>query len=518
MGLVENIKTYMEQSSERKLFSKKLGVKACCVEAGIYDKKFLQETELTAETYAKILDMYIDEIVNKFENNNYKKRQFFKKVGQNSADLVKGLSREELKEKIVEEMNLILQGGKVNWQEKSAMFRTVFNEIKVWIIVYGIDRLFEDNENVRMEMKLGIDQKRYEAIESKGKKEVDEEEVRKEVHIAQTLSDQEFENYKNIDLLKSRFQSLLLTSVDDETKKEIEEKIQAIDKMSTMDTNEIGEALKDLYFDYEVINRSALLGSLYVPKNNTVINREDELCNMLVHFFDDSRSLKRFNDIYRSKIVKRIKHRTGKKDEKDFTEYEKQDIESAMKDYEEVKMDTSIINNSANVALNASCGFDYSVKSNVSNQISASVVKKDILLQRGISVGIGLDSRGVPLENIATISDTNIYSNQGLENIPTENEFRAFSSSALDMMSDDKRRNGRNEVVMFRNTDEASIKPSYFLCVCNKDIENDEESTKLVEEYRAFAESRSLPFVFVDAYEINKAKVRQKNQEIDLDR
>ena len=37
MGLVENIKTYMEQSSERKLFSKKLGVKACCVEAGIYD-------------------------------------------------------------------------------------------------------------------------------------------------------------------------------------------------------------------------------------------------------------------------------------------------------------------------------------------------------------------------------------------------------------------------------------------------------------------------------------------------
>ena len=171
----------MEQSSERKLFSKKLGVKACCVEAGIYDKKFLQETELTAETYAKILDMYIDEIVNKFENNNYKKRQFFKKVGQNSADLVKGLSREELKEKIVEEMNLILQGGKVNWQEKSAMFRTVFNEIKVWIIVYGIDRLFEDNENVRMEMKLGIDQKRYEAIESKGKKEVDEEEVRKKM-------------------------------------------------------------------------------------------------------------------------------------------------------------------------------------------------------------------------------------------------------------------------------------------------------------------------------------------------
>ena len=254
------------------------------------------------------------------------------------------------------------------------------------------------------------------------------------------------------------------------------------------------------------------------PKNNTVINREDELCNMLVHFFDDSRSLKRFNDIYRSKIVKRIKHRTGKKDEKDFTEYEKQEIESAMKDYEEVKMDTSIINNSANVALNASCGFDYSVKSNVSNQISASVVKKDILLQRGISVGIGLDSRGVPLENIATISDTNIYSNQGLENIPTENEFRAFSSSALDMMSDDKRRNGRNEVVMFRNTDEASIKPSYFLCVCNKDIENDEESKKLVEEYRAFAESRSLPFVFVDAYEINKAKVRQKNQEIDMDR
>ncbi len=222
MGLVENIKTYMEQSSERKLFSKKLGVKACCVETEIYDKEFLQETELTAEAYAKILDMYIDEIVNKIENNNYKKRQFFEKVGQIATDLVKGLSREELKEKIVEEMNLIFQGSKVNWQEKSAMFRTVFNEIKAWIITYGIDRLLEDNENVRMEMKLGIDQKRYEAIKSKGKKEVDEEEVRKEVHIAQTLSAQEFENYKNIDLLKSRFQSLLLTSVDDETKKEIE--------------------------------------------------------------------------------------------------------------------------------------------------------------------------------------------------------------------------------------------------------------------------------------------------------
>ena len=53
MGLVENIKTYMEQSSERKLFSKKLGVKACCVETGIYDKKFLKKPNLLLKPMLK---------------------------------------------------------------------------------------------------------------------------------------------------------------------------------------------------------------------------------------------------------------------------------------------------------------------------------------------------------------------------------------------------------------------------------------------------------------------------------
>lgn len=518
MGIIENIKTHIEQNSERKLISKKIGVNACCVELGVYDKKFLEETELTPESYTKIMDMYIAEIVSKIESNNLKKRAFFEKVGEFSTDLTQGLSREELKEKIVEETKHMFQDKKVDWNIKQKMFKTVFDEIKLWVTTYGVERLLDDKEKIKLEIKLGIDQKRYEAIISKGKKEISEDEIRKEVYLAGSLSSKEYENYKNIELLKNRYQSLLLTNISENEKLEIQEKIQKIENLGNEKISDIGESVEQLYFDYEIMNRNVLLENVYAPSEDTVINNKENLSNMLVHFFEDSRSLKRFSETYKAKIVRKIKDRTGKKDEQKFSKYENQEIEDAMIDYDKVKTDVTIVNNSANVELNASCGYDYSVKSNVSNQICASVVKEDILSQRGISVGIGFDKSGLPLENIATISDRNIYSNQGIENVPTENEFENFSSSAFSMMSDDKRKSGRNEVVIFRNTEESTIKASYFLCVCNTDLSRDEESRKKVEEYRLFAGNKGLPFVFVDAYEINKEKVKEQKQELEIER
>lgn len=518
MGIIQELKTRFEQNSERKLISKKLGINACCVESGIYDKEFLEGTNLTSESFSKIIDMYIDELVDKIENNNLKKRKFFEKVDTFSTDLTKGLSREELKEKIKEEMQHMFYDKKVDWNLKQGMLQAVFNEIKLWVTTYGVDRLLNPDEIVRLEIAFGIDKKRYEALKSKGRIEIDEEEIRKEIYLAKSLPKKDYENYKNIELLKNRYQSLLLTNISENEKTEIREKIEEIQNLGSKEVTEIGETIEQLYFDYEIMNRNVLLENVYTPSEDAIINNRANLNNMLVHFFDDSRSMKRFSDTYKSKMINKIKKRAGKKDEQEFSKYENQEVENALKDYVDVKTNPAIVSNSANVELNASCGFDYSVKSNVSNQISASVVKEDILSQRGINVGIGFDKSGLPIENIATISDRNIYSNQGLENVPTENEFDDFSSSAFSMMSDDKRKCERNEVVMFRNTEETTLKPSYFLCVCNADINKDQESKKIIEEYRKFAKDKELHFIFVDAYEINKDKTRTQRREIEVER
>lgn len=527
MGLVSNIKQRIKdykffKEQENIIFSK-LGIRGNSAETAIYDIDFLKQSDLTPGDYKKLVDIYTNEIVADIEKNG--KRELFPKdeKSYSISDSIVGLSREDIEEKILETFKSIQFNKKVDWKKEQAVCSQVFKKIRDLLIVYGKEELLNNSDYIKLEIKADIDKDRYGSIKYEDKLP-SEEEISKRVYLSQHFSEDEISKYKNLELLKKRYMGILETNLSTQEQESIREKIENIDRLlsadvGTSDLSDISETMEDLYFEYEVDNRSTLINNLYSPQSDVVINDEADLSSMLVHFFTDGRDMSRFGDKYRKQIEDRILARTGKRSLEELTDYEREEIEVAMKDFYDVKTDVAIVNSTANMAMAGSNGIAYSVKSNVSNQISASVVKKDVLRDRGITVGIGFDSTGLPIENIATISSTNIYSNQGLENVPSTNEFRVFSASAKDMLGDD-RKGERNEVVMFRNTEEATLKPSYFLCNCNLDM-NDEMVKKEIEEYREFAHSHGLKFVLIDSYSINKSreeKYKKERNEVSIER
>lgn len=527
MGLVDKIKqgikNYNFFKEQEKVIFSKLGIRGNSIETAIYDIEFLRNSDLTPEDYKKIVDMYINELVVRIEQNS--KRELLPKVEGSilTVDGTVGLAREDIEEMIRETFDRIQFNKKVDWNKDQKVCSFVFKEIKEWLVSYGKENLLNNADYIKLEIKAGIDKDRYGFVKYKAPLP-SEEEIEKRVYVSKHFSEDEISKYKNLELLKIRYMGILETNIPNEEKESIKEKVEEINMLlskdvKTLDLSEFSEKMSDLYFEYEFDNRNALINNLFSPNDDVVIDKEDDLRSMLVHFFTEGKDMTRFQDNYRKQIESRILGRTGKDSVEELTDYERDEIATAMKDFIDVKNDISKVSNTANMAMTGVDGISYSVKSNVSNQISAAVVKKNILKDSGITIGIGFDIKGVPIENIATISDANIYSNQGLENIPNENEFGLFSSSAKDMLADE-RKGDKNEVVMFRNTEEATLKPSYFLCNCNLDM-NDEKVRREIEKYKEFAHSRGLKFVLVDSYGINKerqAKYKTARNEISVER
>lgn len=515
MNIIDDIKTYLQQKHERKVFKEKLGINGCMIETSIYGFEELCELNITPQQYKAIIEKYIDEIAQKILNDAKARIDVLPTIGMVTKDATQGIGFEELKEKLLKEFNNFQFNKYVKWEESRDICRILYNRIYKWIYAYGVDALLENSEYVKAEIRANIDEKVFYA--KKYKTEMPSKQERKKaVYLSQNFSQDEIQKYNNLEVLEKRLFNLLKISENKEAVNELLDKLKNISdkKLPTIQDMEL---LDDIYLAYEEFNRSSLINTVFCANEDKVITNKSELENMLVHFFTWDRGVNRFENEYRESIVERIKHRTGKLDEKYFSEEEKEEIETAMLDFKNIKSDVTKVNNTADLELTGSCGIDYSVRNNVSNLISASVVKSDILRINGISIGVGFDSAGVQLENIATISDHNIYSNKGLDYVANNDEFDVFSNSVMEMISDEKRNVDRNEVVMFRNMEDSTLKPSYFLCVCNLDV-SDENVSSQIDEYKNFAKARGLKFVLVDAYQINKNKENERHIAISMDR
>ena len=162
--------------------------------------------------------------------------------------------------------------------------------------------------------------------------------------------------------------------------------------------------------------------------------------------------------------------------------------------------------------------FDTSYITNTSNQLCAMIVKpKEILNGNGIrgQIALGFSKETLSPELIAMISNKNIHSNKGINYVESSNPFEDFSASYDELVSDEKKIGGNTEVVLFRNSYECSLKPSYVMYVGNDKLESTVENEKIELVRKQMKElGLEIPLVIFDRYSI---KEKMKNNELDLE-
>lgn len=308
------------------------------------------------------------------------------------------------------------------------------------------------------------------------------------------------EKYDNLDLLKKRLEKIPGTA----DAIEIVKTIQKMDFKSIINySHKIKCQIFDLYMYYEAINRTDIINKTYLPpkvQNNVVIDSINDLNKTaLLHFFGI------YNKVFSlENYIYKLEKEYGRK-------LNQEERVSVRKSFESMN-NNFITNRSIDMRAigQSNDGELYNV--NTSNQLSCMLIKfEDIIKMKGIrgNLALGFSEDYLQEELIATISNKNIHSNKDIERIETNNEFRDFSCSYDELLN--KPENEDNtEVVMFRNTDTATLRPSYVLYISYRDI-NSEEEKKNIEFYKEKMQEAGLevPFVIFDIYTINK-KIKEK--------
>lgn len=109
---------------------------------------------------------------------------------------------------------------------------------------------------------------------------------------------------------------------------------------------------------------------------------------------------------------------------------------------------------------------------NVSNQLSAMISSPENILKGNIRgrVAIGLSKETLNPELISTISNKNIYANKGIDYVESQNEFEDFSASYDELTKQESKVGGNTEIVLFRNSYQASLKPSYVMYIGENEL------------------------------------------------
>ena len=140
---------------------------------------------------------------------------------------------------------------------------------------------------------------------------------------------------------------------------------------------------------------------------------------------------------------------------------------------------------------------------------------ENILKIRGTrgNLALGFSRNTLSPDLIATISNRNMHSNKNIEYIETENDFKDFSCNYEELLNLDEAEQN-TELVMFRNTDLATLKPSYVMYISYRDLSFEEEKRN-IEVYKEKMRQAGLeiPFVIFDTYTMNKKMKEIENEE-----
>lgn len=462
-----NLSEFMGMGINPKTFSRK--------SLGISMIDIFKRDGVTKDILKEIYDTYGEKIISSYNDDSYLRNRTILELGEKYKEsaAVDGLQdhvtyySEDNFKTIFEKY---FSNEELTKTEKFILIGLLTKESDL-IGTYTIKHLREHPEYIKSEIDIGI----FDDIVISGKKYTNEE--RKEfANLSKVWNKDDLNRYNNLALLKERLKGL----------PQEKNAIDIIDKILSKPLNEIAmqgtkisELMDSIYMDYEVENRIQLVDKMYEPGDNEEIIITD-LSQMespaMLHFFRPDRMMSNF-DLYIKELEEKRSKELGKPIS--FTEEEKK----SMKLQYENKENHYITDYALDFEGIGQVGtWDTRYVTNTSNQLCTMVVTpNDIFKGEGTrgNIALGFSRKTLKPELIATTSSRNIHSNKGIDYVESKNPFNDFSVSYNELLS--KRRYGdNNEIVLFRNSYENSLKPSYVMYIGN--IDKDKKEIDIVKK------------------------------------
>ena len=473
--------------------------------------EIFEENEITKDILKEIYDIYGEEILSCYNKDTYLRNKTVLKLdGKYENTIAAGGLQDHVTYYSEEDLNLIFQkyfnNKELSKTEQYILIGLLAKEADL-IGAYTIKHLREHPEHIKSEIDVGI----FNDIVLSGKKYTNDER-RKIAKLYKVWNEDDLNRYNNLQLLRKRLDSLPKTQDVPDTIHTIDEILsKSLDEV-VMKSSEISGFMESVFMDYEIENRKQIVEKVYNPeKTQEVVITDLTQMNSaaMLHFFNPNRTISNFDEYVKNLEEKRSKE-LGKK-----VEFSKDEREVMLLQYQ-AKENHYITDYALDFEGIGQVGsFDTRYVTNTSNQLCAMVTTPKEILKGNVTRGqiaLGFSKETLSPELIATISNKNIHSNKGIDYVESNNEFEDFSVSYDELVSDEKRFGDNTEVVLFRNSYEASLKPSYVMYVGNDKLDSAVEKENIELIKKQMKESGlDVPLVIFDRYSIGE---KLKNNEL----
>ena len=471
---------------------------------------FLTEQHVDKEVFREIYEMYQEEIISEFMNDDKLRNKSIltQDIAKNGAiqDHVTHYSPEDY-QNIFQKY---FQNEPMTKTEIHILLGLLQKETD-FIATYTVENLKKHPEYIKAEVASGI----FEDIVVR-EKTFTNDERKQRAFLSGIWKKEDFERYSNLEKLKQRVDSLPKT----EEHLQILKQIEQISGMSYAKLKEQGEEIKelmeDMFLEYEIDNRNHIIESVYQPENEEVVVIDD-LSKMdcgvaMLHFFQAERNMSTFES-YIEQIEETRSKSLGR--EVKLSEEEKKRLLPLYQASENHFLPEYHLNFEGVAQVGT---FDERYVTNTSNQQSAMVVGLEDLIQNASSRGVvalGFSRATLHPELIATISDHNIHSNKGIDYVESVNPFLDFSATYAELTSEEAKKSENTEIVLYRNSEEASLKPSYVMYLANNKLDSQSEQ-KNIEQIKKQMEEAGLkvPLVILDREAIREKMKQQEASRI----
>lgn len=471
-----------------------------------------EENNITKDIIKEIYEVYGKEIIACYNNDTYLRNKTVLKLDDKYENVfaVGGL-QDHVKYYSEEDFNLIFQkyfsDQELSKTEQYILIGLLVKEADL-IGTYTIKHLREHPEYIKSEIDIGI----FNDIVLLGKKYA-KEERKKLVTLSKVWNEENLNRYNNLVLLRTRLDSLPKTQNVINTINNVDEILSKPLNEVVMKSSEISDLMDSAFMDYETENRNQIVEKVYNPKKTqeiVITNLAQMNSVAMLHFFNPNRTMSTFDEYVKDLEEKRSKE-LGKKFE--FSEDERK----VMLLQYQAKENHYITDYALDFEGIGQVGtFDTRYVTNTSNQLCTMITTpKEILEGNGIrgQIALGFSKETLTPELIATISNKNIHSNKGIDYVESNNPFADFSASYDELVAEKKRMEDNTEVVLFRNSYETSLKPSYVMYIGNDKLNSsvEKENIELIKKQMKEA-GLSVPLIIFDRYSIRK---KIKNNQLD---
>lgn len=509
---------------EATIFNKATGLELSDVDIGISPESFkrktlnnknmieiFEENDVTKDVLKEIYEMYGQEIVSSYNNDAYlRNRTVLSLDEKNIGNFGKGSVQDHVTYYSEDDFKSIFDkyfnDEKMTETEQCILSGLLAKESDL-IGAYTVKHLRENSDFIKSEIDIGV----FDDIVVGGKN-YNNEDRKKLVSLKGSWKKDDLDRYNNLNLLKQRVLSISRTQDSLQMVKKIEEILKKPFDEIQADAKEIAEFMKDAYMDYEIENRNQIIEQVYNPEssNDIVITDMSQLGkSAMLHFFNKDRVMSNF-DSYVKNIEEKQSKSLGR--EIKFSDEEKENMKLQYQNKEnhfitDYALDFQGIGQVGQ--------FDDTYVTNTSEQLCTMIVTPEKILKgkdiRG-NLALGFSKNTLDASLIATISDKNIHSNKGIDYVESINPFQDFSASYDELVTDNRKSGGNTELVLFRNSYESSLKPSYVMYIGNDKLDSENEKRNINSIKKEMKEAGlNVPLVIFDKYSI-KEKMQENQQ------